>query len=80
MVGAQYLVLGTLTGLGAKKGNKYVANVSLRMIEVETAEIFLAGRGTGQGNDAMEAFQNATKEALYGQRGMLTMLLGTSKK
>ncbi len=76
MVGAQYLVLGTLTGLGTKKGNQYVAHLSLRMIEVETAEIFLAGRGTGQSSDAYEALQKAANDALNGQRGMLTMLRG----
>ena len=80
MVGAQYLVLGTLTGLGNKKDNKYTANVSLRMIEVETAEIFLAGRGTGKSEDASEAFQKAVDDALYGQRGMLTMLNGNGAK
>lgn len=77
MVGAQYLVLGTVTGLGTKKGNQYVAHLSLRMIEVETAEIFLAGRGTGQSkSDAFEALQKAANDALTGQRGMLTMLRG----
>ena len=77
MVGAQYLVLGTVNGLGTKKGNQYVAYVSLRMIEVETAEIFLAGRGSGKSKrDVFEALQNAANDALNGQRGMLTMMRG----
>ena len=76
MVGAQYLVLGTVNGLGTKKGSKYSASVSLRMIEVETAEIFLAGRGSGEAKSPSEALQKAANDALHGQRGMLTMMRG----
>ena len=77
MVGARYLVLGSITGLGTKKGSDYVANVSLRMIEVETAEIYIAGRGTGKAKkDVHEALQKAVNDALNGKRGMLTMLRG----
>ena len=77
MIGANYLVLGTITGLGAPKNKNFTANVSLRMIEVETAEIYLAGRGTGKSKkSALEALQKATEDALRGQRGMLTMLRG----
>ena len=75
MIGARYLVLGTVTGLGAKKNNQYNAHVTLRMIEVETAEIYLAGRGEGKAKkDPFEALQKAVNDALNGQRGMLTML------
>ena len=45
------------------------------MIEVETAEIYLAGRGEGKAKkDPFEALQKAVNDALNGQRGMLTML------
>lgn len=75
MVGAQYLVLGTATILNTK--GSYVAHLSLRMIEVETAEIFLAGRGEGKSkSDSFDALQNAADDALNGKRGMLTMLRG----
>ena len=81
MVGAKYLVLGTINGLGTKKGNKYVAHLSLRMIEVETAEIFLAGRGQGQSSsDSFDALEKAAEDALSGERGMLTMLLGRGRR
>ena len=79
MVGAQYLVLGTLTGL-SKKGNEIVAHLSLRMIEVETARIFLAGRGSGKSKgDIHQALEKAAEDALTGKRGMLTMLRGGKK-
>lgn len=77
MIGANYLMLGTITGVSESKGKNFIVNVSLRMIEVETAEIFLAGRGTGKSKKtALEALQKATEDALRGQRGMLTMLRG----
>ena len=73
MVGARYLVLGSVTGISDKK--QYTAHVTLRMIEVETAEIYLAGRGTGKSKkSSLEAIQQAVNDALNGQRGMLTML------
>ena len=74
-VGAEYLVIGNITGLG-KKDSKYVANLSLRMIKVETAEIYLAGRGTGQAKNAADALQKAAEDALTGKRGMLTLMHG----
>lgn len=74
MVGAQYLVLGTVTGL-ANKGNETVAHLSLRMIEVETARIYLAGRGSGSSKGDIEAaLDKAANDALKGKRGMLTMM------
>ena len=77
MIGAQYLIIGTVTGLGMQKVNQYVAHLSLRMIEVETAEIIFAGRGTGQSKiSTFDALQIATEDALHGQRGMITMLNG----
>ena len=76
MVGAQYLVLGTVTGL-TSKGNEMIAHLSLRMIEVETARIFLAGRGSGKSKgDMSEAMEKAAEDALTGKRGMLTMMRG----
>lgn len=83
MVGAQYLVLGTVTGLSFK-GNETIAHLSLRMIEVETAKIFLAGRGTGKAKgkskeDIQQALQKAAEDALNGKRGMLTMMRGGKK-
>ena len=79
MVGAQYLVLGTVTGLG-KQGNELVAHLSLRMIEVETARIFLAGRGSGKSKgDIHAALEKAAEDALNGKRGMLTMMRGGKK-
>lgn len=79
MLGAQYLVLGTVTGL-SKKGNETIAHLSLRMIEVERAVIFLAGRGSGKSKgDISEALQKAADDALNGKRGMLTMMRGGKK-
>ena len=74
MVGAQYLVLGTVTGLSNKNG-EMVAHLSLRMIEVETARIYLAGRGSGSSKGDIEtALDKAATDALKGKRGMLTMM------
>ena len=74
MVGAQYLVLGTVTGL-SNKGGEMIAHLSLRMIEVETARIYLAGRGSGSSKGDVEtALEKAADEALNGKRGMLTMM------
>ena len=79
MVGAQYLVLGTVTGLSLK-GKEMIAHLSLRMIEVETARIFLAGRGSGKSkSDIDEALEKAVEDALNGKRGMLTMMRGGRK-
>ena len=79
LVGAQYLVLGTVTGL-SKKGNELIAHLSLRMVEVETARIFLAGRGSGKSKgDVYEALEKAAEDALNGKRGMLTMMRGGKK-
>ena len=80
MIGAQYLVLGTVTGISVK-GNETIAHLSLRMIEVERAVIFLAGRGTGKSkeksNDGIrEALNKAAEDALNGKRGILTMMHG----
>lgn len=75
MIGAQYLIIGTVTGLGNKSGD-VVAHLSLRMIEVETAEIYLSGRGKGKAKDPIDALEKAAKEALNGEMGMLTMLRG----
>lgn len=76
MLGAEYLVLGTVTGL-AKRGNDTVVNLSLRMIKVETAEIFLSGFGKGKSSyGEAEALEKAAKDALNGEMGMLTMLRG----
>ena len=70
MLGARYLVLGTLTGVG-KRGNEFFANLSLRMINVETAEIYLSGRGKGKSrSDEIDALEKATKDALKGEMGM----------
>lgn len=74
MVGAQYLVLGTVTGL-SNKGGEMIAHISLRMIEVETARIYLAGRGSGSSKGDIEtALEKAADDALNGKRGMLTMM------
>ena len=79
MVGAQYLVLGTVTGF-TKKGNDMIAHLTLRMIEVETARIFLAGRGSGKSKGDIEtALEKAAEDALHGKRGMLTMMRGGKK-
>ena len=79
MVGAQYLVLGTVTGL-SKQGNEMVAHLTLRMIEVETAGIYLAGRGSGKSKgDIHTALEKAAEDALTGKRGMLTMMRGGKK-
>ncbi len=79
MVGAQYLVLGTVTGL-SKQGNEMVAHLTLRMIEVETARIYLAGRGSGKSKgDIHTALEKAAEDALTGKRGMLTMMRGGKK-
>ena len=78
MIGAQYLILGTVTGLGNKSSDT-VAHLSLRMIEVETAEIYLSGRGKGKAKDSFDALEKAAKDALNGEMGMLTMLRGGKK-
>lgn len=77
MLGAEYLVLGTVNGFKSKKEERYTAYLSLRMIKVETAEVFLSGRGEGNSKENMlEALRKASDDALNGKRGMLTMLRG----
>ena len=77
MIGVQYLVLGTVNGFKSNKKGDYTAYLSVRMIEVETAEIFYSGRGEGKSNDEMiVALKKAANDALNGKRGMLTMMRG----
>ena len=72
MIGAQYLVVGRVTGI-TNKGSDTIAHLSLRMIEVETARIYLAGRGTGKSKgDIQEALEKAAKDALTGELGMFS--------
>ena len=79
MIGAQYIVVGTVTGLGSK-GRDMLAHLSLRMIKVETAEIYLSGRGKGKSKgDPIDALENAAKDALNGEMGMLTMMRNSGK-
>ena len=54
LLGAQYIVVGSITGLSSKKksnvgGGTYtvIAHVYARMIEVETGRVVLAGSGDG---------------------------------
>ena len=78
MLGAQYVVIGSVTGLSIdpKNRGKMVANISARMVEVETARIALAGRGKGVGSSTSEALEAASDDAIEGNRGMLMMLRG----
>ena len=77
MLGAEYLVLGTVNGYRAKKEERYTAYLSVRMIKVETAEVFLTGWGEGKSKENMlEALMKAADDSINGKRGMLTMLRG----
>lgn len=77
MIGVEYLVLGTVNGFKSNKSGNYTAYLSVRMIKVETAEIFYSGRGEGKSKENMlEALRKATEDALNGKRGMLTMMRG----
>ena len=78
VIGAKYVILGTITGMG-HKGSDTVVYLSLQMIEVETARIYISGLGTGKASDANEAIRKATRDALDGKDGMLTMLREISK-
>ena len=80
LLGVQYLVLGTITDLGVKKNGDFFAELSLRMIEVETARIYLAGMGEGRSKeDSKDSLKNASKDALNGEMGMLTMMRNEGK-
>ena len=80
MIGAQYLVLGTITELSTKKNGDFFAELSLRMVEVETARIYLAGMGEGRSKeDSKDSLKNASKDALNGEMGMLTMMRNEGK-
>lgn len=77
MLGAEYLILGTVNGYKSKKDSSYTAYLSVRMIKVETAEVFLSGRGEGKSKENMlEALRKSAEDSLNGKRGMLTMLRG----
>ena len=72
LLGTQYLIAGSITGLSTKtsgasyehsiaggvSGNKntVIANVSARIIEVETSRIVLAASGTGESSSANAEF------------------------
>ena len=71
MVGAQYVAVGSLTGISRKK-NKAVAHIYVRLIEVETGHVYLSGRGNGIGEDVFMALEKAADDAVLGKRGLLT--------
>lgn len=78
ILGAQYIVLGTITGISKNPDTREtIAHLALRMIEVETARIALAGMGKGMSKaGTIEALDAATENALHGNRGMVTLLQG----
>lgn len=64
MLGAEYILVGSITGLSSKKmdnealgfGNKQsqvIAHLTGRLIEVKTGRVVLAGRGTGKATNTM---------------------------
>ena len=64
MLGAEYILVGSITGLSPKKmdnevvgfGNKQsqvIAHLTGRLIEVKTGRVVLAGRGTGKATNTM---------------------------
>ena len=78
ILGAQYIVLGTITGLSTDpSSHETIAHLTLRMIEVETARIVLAGMGKGKSKAGIsEALDSASEDVLHGNRGMITLLHG----
>lgn len=77
-LGAEYIVLASVTGLtsNSRGGGHLIGHVSIRVVEVETAAIALAGRGTGKGDDNYETLENTVLDAMDGKRGILTLLNG----
>ncbi len=71
LVGAQYVTVGSLTGISRKK-DKIVAHIYVRLIEVETGHVYLSGRGNGTGGDEFMALEKAADDAVLGKRGLLT--------
>ena len=64
MLGAEYILVGSITGLSSKKmdnevvgfGNKQsqvIAHLAGRLIEVKTGRVVLSGRGTGKATNTM---------------------------
>ncbi len=78
ILGAQYIVLGTITGISKNPDTREtIAHLTLRMLEVETARIALAGMGKGKSRaGTIEALDSAAEDALHGNRGMITLLQG----
>ncbi len=78
ILGAQYIVLGTITGISKNPDTREtIAHLTLRMLEVETARIALAGMGKGKSKaGTIEALDAATEDALHGNRGIITQLQG----
>ncbi len=86
LAGVQYMVYGSVTGLTTKesglsyensalggaggKKHKVTANVTARIIEVETGRIVVAGRGTGTSSSTNIEFKlNITKNTPYESTG-----------
>ena len=70
LVGAQYVAVGSLTGV-SRKGGKLVSHVYVRIIEVETGHVYLSGRGNGVAEDLYTSLENAADDAVLGKRGIL---------
>lgn len=82
LLGAQYIVLGSVSGI-SRLNNSDKINVSVyaRMIEVETARVMLAGRGSAKGTVGMlnETIEKAVDSAMTGKQGMLTQFFKSGK-
>ena len=73
-LGAEYLLVGTITGLTRDRGN-LIAHISVRMIHVETSRIALTGRGDAvTTKNVSETLRDATIDAMTGKRGMITRM------
>ena len=70
LVGAQYVTIGSLTGI-SRKGSKIATHIYVRIIEVETGHVYLTGRGDGLSEDLYSSLENAADDAVVGKRGIL---------
>lgn len=70
MVGAKYVVIGNVTSLSRLSRGYYQSNIAVRIVEVETGRVAVAGRGSAKAGNVDEAITMAAEDCITGEKGI----------
>ena len=84
--GAQYLLVGSIGGVTSRQQrssagdrSRITATVALRLVEVMSGQVALAGIGHGRGDSALAAVESAVHDGFYGKKGIFVRLAERNK-